>query len=371
MLHSDDDWLALADTFTAAALGADTWDNALSGLAQGTGSRIGELIGIGSDNTIPFNFITDLGPEWHDEFLAAGGADPRINPFVRVGSQIPALQVRSSAEIIAPAERKRSYYLADFARRHDMQHVCLTPLIKDHNGLVGLAVIRSGRQGEIEARQHELFTSLAPHMRAAVKTQLALEHQGASIVAGALDTLSLTVFVCDRAGVVRAMTAAAESLLSRGDVLRLRHGVLHGWSTGETRSLTDAVALAAGGLARPAAPLSCTLLLRGKRVAPVVLEILPLPRREFAFGFEPRVLVVVRGAGPEAEHVKGMLQLAYHLTAAEIDIALRLADGQPPETIAAARKASIGTVRTQIRSIYTKLGVHRQTELVSRINQLR
>ena len=58
--------------------------------------------------------------------------------------------------------------------------------------------------------------------------------------------------------------------------------------------------------------------------------------------------------------------LAEHfaLSSAEIDVAVRLAQGDTPDAIARARKAKLATVRTQIRAILSKMDVASVTEAV-------
>ncbi|QKT03978.1 helix-turn-helix transcriptional regulator [Ectothiorhodospiraceae bacterium 2226] len=368
---NNDDWLAVADAAQAAAVGAGAWLVVLEALAAITGSRAGELIGLGAANTVPFNWVSELGPDWAEEFLAIGGGDPAVNPFVRAGADIPALTVLASADFITREERRRNPFLIEHVRRFDIPYICLTPLIKERDGLVGLAVMRSSRQGEIGPLQREVFATLAPHLRAAVRTQMALENQGAQLMAGALEAVSLAAFVCDRGGSVRALTPAAETLVSGGGPLRLRYGLLSTASAGDSRALREAIGAATDGLVRPGAPTARTLLVRNEQAQPLVLEVVPLPRREFAFGFEPRALVVVRTQQADPARMRMLLRAAFGLTDAETDVALRLVEGQPPEAIAAGRGASLGTVRTQIRAIYAKLDVHHLSELVARINQLR
>lgn len=370
MIHCDEDWLSVTDAFQAAAVGAGSWLDALSGLAAATGSRAGELIGLGSGHTVPFNWVTDFGQDWAEEFVAIGGGDPSANPFVRAGAQATALKVLTSADFVTREERRSNYFLADFTRRHDMPHICLTPLIKESGTLVGLAVLRSASQGEIDARQRTVFASLAPHIRAAVKVQMALEHQGALLVAGAMEALSMAVFVCNRQGTVKAMTPTAEALVSKGDVLRLKLGRLHAMGQIETGMLSKAIDKAADVAIHSGAPRCSTVLMRGKVVQPLVLDVVPLPKRDYAFGFEPCVLVVVRGASRDTNRTLLLLQSIYHLTASEADVALHLSRGLSPETIAATRGTSLGTVRVQIRALYSKLDVHRQSELVARIKHL-
>lgn len=370
VIQCDENWLSVADSFQAAALGAGSWLDALSGLAAATGSRAGELIGLGTGHTVPFNWVTDFGQDWAEEFVAIGGGDPAANPFVRAGAQATALKVLTSADFVTREERRSNYFLADFTRRHDMPYICLTPLIKESGMLVGLAVLRSASQGEIDTRQRKVFASLAPHIRAAVKAQMTLEHQGALLVAGAMESLSMAVFVCNCQGTVKAMTPAAEVLVSKGDVLRLKLGRLRAVGQIETSTLSEAIDKAAVVVNRPGVPRSGTVLMRGNAAQPMVLDVVPLPKRDYAFGFEPCVLVVVRGANSETDRTLLLLQSIYHLTVSEADVALRLSTGQSPETIAATRGTSLGTVRVQIRALYSKLDVHRQSELVARIKHL-
>jgi DNA-binding CsgD family transcriptional regulator len=371
VLQSDENWLSVADAFNAAAVGAGSWLEALDALARATGSRAGELIGLGSEHTVPFNWVSGLGRDWLEDFIAIGGGNPEINPFVREGSRVPVLEVLASCDIVNREERRNSMFLNEHAVLHDVPHVCLTPLLKEDDMLVGMAVLRSAREGEINDEQRAVFTSLAAHVRAAVKTQIALEHQGSLLVAGALEALSLTVFVCDALGMVKAMTPVAETMASAGNPLRLKHGQLGTENPAETQALTKAINAAACGLLKPCAPLAGTVIVQGRNSTPLVLDVLPMPRREYTFGFDARALVVVRSAQCNPQRMKALLQMVYRLTEAEADVALWLAEGHSPETIAAARNTTIGTTRMQMKAIYAKLGVHRQSELVSRLGQLR
>ncbi|WP_111642826.1 helix-turn-helix transcriptional regulator [Marinimicrobium alkaliphilum] len=371
MQINDQLWLSLVDSFSAAAVGTGSWLDSLSQLADATGSRAGELIGLGSANTVPFNWVSGLCSEWAEDFLACGGGDPGVNPFVRAGSQLSVLQVASSAEFVSAQERRSNRFIAEHTQHYDIPYICLTPLVKERDSLVGLAVMRSGKQGEITDAQKALFTSIAPHIRAAVRTQMALEHQSDLLAAGTLEALSLAVFICDRRGHVKAVTPRAEELLGQQDCLRLRGGVLGAATQTDSRLLTNAIGTAAAGLRAPGAPLATTLVLKGKRTQPYVVEVLPVPRREYAFGFEPRVLVVARDARVDSSRMQLLLRAAFGLTLAEADVAQQLAEGNTTEAIALQRGSSLGTVRTQIRAIYNKLDVHRVSELVARLQQLR
>jgi len=115
-----------------------------------------------------------------------------------------------------------------------------------------------------------------------------------------------------------------------------------------------------------------TLVIRGKQAdsVPIVVEIMSLPRLPHEFTFAPRVLVVVRGNRRTSERKAEALRTTFNLTAAEADIALQLAAGRTAELIAVARSVSVGTVRAQIKSTMSKMGVRRQIELVAQLNQM-
>jgi len=370
MVRSDEQWLSVVDAFQMAAVTGDGWYAALEALANATGSRAGELIGLGSKNTVPFNWVTDLGQDWVADFIAVGGGDPAVNPFVRHGSQLSPLQVKASGDFVTPEERRTNPFLTEHMGSYDIPYICLTPLVKDADGLVGLAVMRSARQGEIERAERDAFASIAPHVRAAVRTQMALEHQGPALLAGAMEALSLAAFVCDGKGAVRAFTPAAEALVTGKSGLRLSQGRLQAASLAESKALGDAIERAAGGLLRPGAPLVETVVVRDKTGStPLALEVIALPRSALDFSFGARVLVIAPAPEQRGRRRETILRAGFALTAAEAQVALALAEGKTPERIAAERKVALGTVRAQIKAVYAKLHVNRQVELTAKVNQ--
>src|SRR5690606_23922589 len=114
-----------------------------------------------------------------------------------------------------------------------------------------------------------------------------------------------------------------------------------------------------------------TIVLSDVNQQPTVLDVIALPVRDHAFSFSPRLMIIVRQNPSDIRRLAPVLHAAYQLTDAEIDVALRLTNGEPVDAIANARTASVGTVRAQLRAIFAKMGVHRQNELIARINSLR
>jgi DNA-binding CsgD family transcriptional regulator len=58
------------------------------------------------------------------------------------------------------------------------------------------------------------------------------------------------------------------------------------------------------------------------------------------------------------------LEQTYQLTGSEARIALAAASGESPGAIAVRLRLSANTIKTHLRRVYEKLGIHRQAELV-------
>lgn len=201
------------------------------------------------------------------------------------------------------------------------------------DGPAGLCrAIRSAREEHITGEQREVFAALAPHVRTAVRAQLALEGQGAAVLTRAMDALSIPVFVCGRTGRtgrVGSLTQAAETLVSTGRGLQLKAGRLQACWPEETRALDDAIEAAIIWRAQPGPAVLRTVVVRGRdrNTAPLVLDVFPMPSQPYQFTFAPRVLVVARSPRGSKERRRAVLQATYALTSAESHIAEYLAEG--------------------------------------------
>lgn len=374
MIRTDEHWQALAEGFYSAALDEQGWYPALEGLARATGSQTGQLVGFGPD-ALAFNILTNLDPAWQQEAAAADASDPGVNPRVGMGINAPILKTLTDADFAFPDEYTRAprhREFEDFMRRIDRPHICLAVLERQPDRVIGLAVVRSKREGLITAAQHAAFTSLAPHVRAAVRMQISLEGQGANLLAGAMEALSIPAFVCDHAGRVQALTPAAERIAGANCGLKFRQGELHAEHAEDARALNAAIAAASASRIVPGPPLLQTVVVRDGRLKTpsLVLDVIALPNRTHGFSFTPRVLVVVRGEQHGNERRRVILQSAYALTSAETDVALEIASGTTVDHIAVERGVSVGTVRSQVKAVLAKLGVHRQIQIAARVNAL-
>lgn len=112
------------------------------------------------------------------------------------------------------------------------------------------------------------------------------------------------------------------------------------------------------------------LIVREANGLPLAVDIVQVPTLDCPLGFRPRALVLVLNHKHSRETTRQLLNAAFGMTESEAAVALLLADGFHPETIAERRQVSSGTVRMQLKSLYTKCDVHSQIELVARLRPL-
>jgi len=368
MLCDEEHWLTLADGFQRAAIDG-SWYEALAAFAAATGSRHGQLVCMASDGTMPLNLLTDVDPELPEAFIAAGGTDPQVNPRRRAGIARRPLTILSESDFITPDEVRDDQHYQEFALPWDVPYICLTTLEQRPDLLVGLAAIRTRAQGHIDTEGRRVFASLAPHVRAAVRTTLALGNPREALLADVFEALSVPAILCTRHGEVRRLTPSAERLISGNSGLRLRAGKLTAEASSEAGILRDAIEAAAR---EPIAdgPSTRVALIHSAQpgAAPLVLDVIALPRCGLSFAVDSRVLVIARGSGNEKRRAD-LLQGLYGLTRAEVEIAHLLTEGRSPQDIADLRAVALGTVRAQIKALFAKTGSSRQIDLVAKLSR--
>jgi DNA-binding CsgD family transcriptional regulator len=164
---------------------------------------------------------------------------------------------------------------------------------------------------------------------------------------------------------VHLRNAAAETLRERGDRLVEIDGRLHCADPREDTELTCAlVRLELGHRGGPARPAPRHAVLRVGGVEPGAHAVLLTQRA--SPGEHSPVLATVRchPLQHDAEPDPALVAEAFELTPAEARVAAQLARGLSAQEIAAGRGVSMQTIRAQIRAVFEKTGINRQSDLV-------
>lgn len=359
--------VAIADAFSAAAFDRAQWVPALQVLADVTGSQRAQLIGIGGPATIPFNLVTDFPERALREFVEISGGSPVVNPRVYASGQARTLEVVSEVHYAAAVPHLATDIYLDFMHEHDIPYGCQAALVDQSTGLIGLALLRGIADGRTTPDHRALFAEAARHARGAVRVGMTLQNNAVSFLAGVLEASGAAAFLCGLDGQVETMTPAAERLLRSGR-LQVIGGRLAAVHPGEAAALAAALAQVRGG-ATIALPRAVALAeLPGSAL--LVLDLMVAPPGSWGLFESPKLLVMARRALGETAESQGVLQSVFGLTEAEAAVAVKVALGEPREAIAAARGVSVGTVKSQLKAIFAKLGVTREREMAAMLAPL-
>lgn len=345
----------------------DDWDAPLRQIAELTGSEQAQFVGqaltpTGGDSIL-FHYINDMRPGAEADYFAVGADNPQVN--WKVGMQSRPLEIVRDEDYARIADQRApkdqfTEYLKDY-RAYRGAHVTL---IAEQDAQFTLALLRDS---VTSAEQLEFFQAVTPYAHAAALLQRATELQGFAITADTLDTVGVPTLVLDRDGRVGTMTQSAEAIIRSSAPLDIRGSRLRTWPAAVDRQLQAAILAVLDGRPHEQLVLRADHALADEAL---IAEIFALPRREWSFGFEPRILVTLRQPHMPNAPAKKLLMDIFQLTHTESEVAMQIADGLDRDEIARRRNSSSGTITTHFKNIFRKTDVRREGALIALLNRI-
>lgn len=180
-----------------------------------------------------------------------------------------------------------------------------------------------------------------------------------------MDRLAVGVVILDVGGHIVRCSPKAEEALAERDGLQLQAGKLRATCAKEDREFQAAIRMAvqsaAGGI-QTTRGIALTRL-SGHRNLGVIVQAVPGALKAGAVA-TPTVAIFIRDPEAMAEVEGELVRQLFDLTPAEAAVARRLASGLSLEDAASSLDISRNTARAHLRSIFSKSGITRQTELV-------
>jgi DNA-binding CsgD family transcriptional regulator len=204
---------------------------------------------------------------------------------------------------------------------------------------------------------------LAPHFRAARQVQMRLaDAQAGRLALASLDHIAVAAVILNRDGAVHYLNASARSLIADDGCIHIRNARLRFNEPALNVALEVAVRRATQ---TPPGSSLLPLSSASKEVYEVTVSPLEAGREEAtpAAG-APLALVVIARPRPDPQRIVQRARRLYGLTDAEARVMAALTMGETVEGIASAHGVRTSTVRAQVRSIFEKTGVNRQSDLV-------
>lgn len=367
--HPEDRLDEVLGQLYAAAVDDTIWPAVLTALGDLSSSIGGHLLVWDLKRRAPVvSLMGDRFPEVNSDYVAHYGA---IDPRLRLVMTMPVGRTLACHQHFDDAFVRRDEFYNDFLLPNGARYVAGCRLLEAAGVTTVLGLHRGPQHGPFEAADMELFGRLLPHLQRAVviRHQLQGAKAGSAMRQAALDRLPTAVIVVARTGVVLAMNEAARQLVRLGDALVVRQGRL-----GCKHPMDEARLL---GLAREAASAAAR---RGAGGGPVRLSrdgggayaalAAPLAADQAVAGAEPAALLLVTDPAAVPRTLGTMLIELYGFSQAEARLAVLLAQGRTLQEAADERGVGVETVRSQLRSLLAKSGVHRQADLVRLLARL-
>jgi DNA-binding CsgD family transcriptional regulator len=239
--------------------------------------------------------------------------------------------------------------------------------VKSNNTpLVSLSLYRDKSRVEFAPGDLDILRFLIPHLQRSCDLHLhfaELQSQAAGLGA-ALDLLPTGAVLLGPKGEVVLMNRSASALIAERDGLLGSREGLRAERPAESALLEDTIRHAASALRGKSLSAGGTVMVSRRTLPPLKVQISPICNSGIVASGPITAVAFITDSTQTVRPTQEPLSALYGLTPAECRVAMLLLDGQPPKGIAGTIGVTIDTVRSQIRSIFGKTGVNRQSDLI-------
>ncbi len=350
------------DQFYEAAANPSLWPQALDRLARLSGARGCILVTPGvMPGELPCSPAMDeptaryFAEDWHlrDHRTEMTQSLPDFSGVV------------TDQDLFTPETMVKSEFYRDFALPMDVPWFAGARLTGvSGREFIAFALQRAAREGHFTPGEVARLAAMLPQLRNAGAMALHLARiRSASMIEG-LTLSGQAAILLGRSGQVLDLTPAAEARLGNG--LFIRQMRLRATQPSDDSSLTGLISLACD---QPDAFLEHAspgpLSIGGQK-----LRLMPVRRSaEDIFG-QIGALVLLSTRKTQRRLAPEFLRLRLGLTPREAEIMQHMGEGARPATIAERLGISPATVRFHLKILYSKTGIHRQSDLVTLYLQL-
>ncbi len=231
-----------------------------------------------------------------------------------------------------------------------------------------LRVSRPPSAARFGERELAICNLLLPHLVIAVQLRAGLDIAAVEshFYAGMLDRLSVGVVFLDKEKRILKANRAASAILEQRDGLSIVNGGLSAAFSAENHELRSLIerAVSAGGQSQPGV-VSGMSVSRSSGRSNLGVAVRAAPLTEWSEpSSRPAALVILRDSEAHVLASHDELKQLYRLTTAEANLAVQLMAGCTVEEAAQRLNVTRNTARCQIRAVFAKTGVTRQTELL-------
>lgn len=298
-------------------------------------------------------------------------ASPHINPDVFTLDpfmNLPSDRIVTADEMVGESNWLNSEYYRQFCEPAGVRYVMGADIHTEEGSECRFRICRPAEAPPFSEADKALCQMLLPHFENAVRlyTSIDAAESERQLLAGTVDRMLLGTVILDEAGTVLKTNSVAHHILRENDGLRIAQGLLEAGYGAENRELYRLIKLALQGITSTAGAVSQAMSIsRPSGRAKLGLALRSIPQGDWLeTRHRPTVAVFIRDPESRSQASREMIQRLFGLTPAESSLALLLADGQSLDEAAVQLGVRKNTARAQLRAIFSKTGVTRQTALV-------
>ncbi len=274
-------------------------------------------------------------------------------------------------QLISDTEWRRSAFYLLYCEPYNCFHMLGADIRMPDGGTVRFRINRPESHPRFADTERAMCAMLLPHLRRALHMHAMLDRSESlgSLYSQTINRLAVATIVLDENGTVVQLNPVAREILDSQDGLKIVGGRLEATYPSDNRELSrlvrNAFQRARQGAVKGLQVAEATSISRpsGQVNLGVVVELIPSQELLEGHG-KPTVVVYVRDAVGKSLVSAGLTSQLYNLTPAETALALELANGLSLEEASETLNIRRNTARAHLRSIFSKTGVRRQTELV-------
>lgn len=276
-------------------------------------------------------------------------------------------KVFTVSDFMTEVEWQESSYRKHWCAVNDVYHVMSVDISTENHGSLRLRVTRGESQNNFSESDKALCALMVPHFRRSITTFLHLHSSESlgSIYTRAIGRLSIATITIDETGKILDKNSFASQILDGSDGLKITAGKItaqHHADNSELKRLikrtfenadSEQMMPEAMSVSRPS----------GEVPLGLVIEVIPSLDWAKAKGMKQAVIYIRDAVGESMTSIDISKKL-FGLTPAETALTIQLINGLSLEESAEALNIRRNTARAHLRSIFSKTGVRRQTELV-------
>jgi DNA-binding CsgD family transcriptional regulator len=348
--------------YEAAAL-PETWPLALDQLAAAFNAKGSVLL------SRPFRageIICSTQFDAHiDEFFSSNGASNELRSDG--ASTRPAASAEGKTYDFSIADLSTSARYRDIAAKADIRWSATASLDYGDGKAFVLSLFRSAAQGPFSESDLRQLSALRPHLRDSIDLARRLGIRTGNALLDTLEAQGTGAILLGETGRILGANAIVDLVL--GAEINLSNGSITVESSAVSLQIAEEIKSA---LLPRASPKPRSILVTTSSGAPyAALRVIPLVGNARDIFHAGRAVILLRRLGHHEVSIAAPLMSIFGLTAAEARVVEHLADGKDVTEIGEYSNVSVQTVRTQLKSIFSKTGTNRQTALLELVEQLR